>query len=155
MAKEPKQPQLEKRYRALIPLRHALFECVVEPGEDIDMTAPRPDGTPYRYADKIQERLNDRHIELYFAPIGSPHVVHSRGIREYQDSDTGEWKREPQWTDAAKQWVGETEFIEAYVETKALAPVEPPKLAPYATPVMPEYQDTDEDYEPNDYGEKG
>lgn len=134
MLKEPKQ-QTEKRYRAKRLLRHALFECLVEEGEDIAMTAPRPDGTPYREPDKIQERLNAGDIEIYFVPIGTPHVVHSLGIREYQDATTGDWMRVEDWSEAAKQWVGETTFIEAFVPVEAL------KKDPYATPVMSDYRD--------------
>jgi hypothetical protein len=114
MPKETPKPRTEKRYRAKRLLRHSLFECLVEAGEDIHMTAPRPDGTPYRFPDKIQERLDAGDIEIYFAPVGTPHVVHSLGIREYQDNDTGEWKRVKEWTEAAKQWAGETMFIEQF-----------------------------------------
>lgn len=120
MAKEQKQTRMEKRYRAKRLLRHALFECLVEEGEDIDMTARRPDGTPYREPDKIQERLDAGDIEIYFAPVGTPHVVHSRGIREYQDNDTGDWLRKEEWSDAAKQWAGETVFIEQYLSNETV-----------------------------------
>jgi hypothetical protein len=113
MAKEKQ----EKRYRAKHTLRHGLLGCIIEPGEDVNVDLTKPDGTRWkRYPDEIQKLVDGGYVELYFAPTGTPHVVHSRGKREHVDVETGKHSEVMEYSEAAQQWAGESAFIDAYVE---------------------------------------
>lgn len=117
MAKEGRQ---ERRYRAKSTLRHGLLGCYIEVGEDVNLDILTAEGVRWkRYPDEIQTMLDDGYVELYFVPPGTPHVVHSRGKVEHVDIETGVHSEVMTYSDAAKQWAGETVFIERYVETKA------------------------------------
>jgi hypothetical protein len=118
MAKE----RLEKRYRVnpnmFAPMYHDLFKCHVLQGEDYNMDCAYPDGRKWKYPDDIQFYLDNHWLEIYFVPVGTPHVVHLLGEREHVDPETGAHSRVKEYTTAANQWAGETVFIEQYVETK-------------------------------------
>lgn len=118
MAKEKQ----EKRYRVpttmYAPLWHDLFQCHVTPGEDYNMDCHFPDGRKWKYPDDVQTYLNSGMLEIYFCPPNTPHVVHSLGLREHVDQDTGEHSEVMEYTSAAKQWAGESKFIERYTPTE-------------------------------------
>ena len=111
----------EKRYRALHMLRHGLLGCIIEPGEDVNLDMTLPDGTRWkRYPDEIQLLLDGGYVEIYFAPVGTPHVVYSRGKVEKVHLETGEHYEEMTYSEAAKQWAGETAFIEQYIPNETV-----------------------------------
>jgi hypothetical protein len=69
----------------------------------------------------LQRRLVDEgYVEIYYAPVGTPPVVHSRGKVDKVNFDTGEHYEEMTYSDAAKQWDGETVFIERYVPNETI-----------------------------------
>ncbi len=77
-----------------------------------------PDGGRWRTSEDIQSYLDNGQMEIYFAPAGTPHVVKSLGIRDEHDIETGKIREVPVWTSAAKQWAGETAFIDRYTATE-------------------------------------
>ncbi len=112
---------MEKRYRALVTFWHDLYQCHVEPGEDYRMDGIRPDKTPWRGPDDIQKYLDTKQMELYFSPVGTPHVVHIARKYETCNQETGEWSVVTEYNPAAKQWAGETVFIEEFTPSEVTA----------------------------------
>lgn len=118
MAKE----KLEKRFRVIgnTILWHDLFQCHVTPGEDYNMLCFFPDGRKWKYPDDIQTYLDSGMLEIYFAPVGTPHVVKSLGLVDTIDQETGAHTEVQTYTSAANQWAGETKFIEKYEPNEAV-----------------------------------
>jgi hypothetical protein len=115
-----KSDKTEKRFRVIghTILWHDLFQCHVTPGEDYNMNCSFPDGRKWKYPDDIQTYLDSGMLEIYFAPTGTPHVVHSTGVVDRIDQETGEHRDVQTYTSAANQWAGESVFIDKYVDTQ-------------------------------------
>lgn len=112
MAKE----RMEKRYRVIspAPMWHDLFQCHVWAGEDYNMDARFPDGRKWKTAEETLFYLDNSYMEIYYAPYGTPHVVHKLpSIDAYDEARGGIYPVE-RWGEAQKQWAGETTFIERY-----------------------------------------
>lgn len=137
--------KLETRYRALSNIEHPLREypleetdnlgrkhrrivrVTVEAGEDVDLS--------HRKEDRINDLIAAGVVEPYSVPKGTPHVVHRMPLREVYDHAKSTWVEIRPYTPAQYQWgvydetkrtmvywdadfsiwLGETEFIEAYV----------------------------------------
>lgn len=112
----------EKRYRVLpnVTMWHDYFQCHVMTGEDYNMLegVRMPNGGRWRTLEEIQTYLDNKQMEIYFVPVGTPHVVTNMGIRDEHDIETGELREVQVWSSAAKQWAGETMFIERYITTE-------------------------------------
>lgn len=108
----------ETRYRVIgfSTFWHPAFNCYVEVGEDYNPGFGLEGG---RTESQMAYYCDSKQMETYQAVAGTPHVVHRKEDTSHWDAEKEEHVPEINYSDARKQWVGETVFVERYVAPAA------------------------------------